>query len=148
MSRASVTALGASSAYLVSRLTAGPERAGTVGLVALVGTQLGQTLLSGQFSRPVVLTSAASSLALAAMVQTPGVSHAFGCRPLGPLGWATALGASAGATALANYFPGIVDSVAKKLRLNRALFVEDPDAAQLEQKLDVVAPALGAGTRA
>jgi cation-transporting ATPase I len=148
VSRASVTALGASSAYLVSRLTAGPERAGTVGLVALVGTQLGQTLLSGQFSRPVVLTSAASSLALAAMVQTPGVSHAFGCRPLGPIGWATALGASAGATALANYFPGIVDSVAKKLRLNRALFVEDPDAAQLEQKVDVLSPAaLGAGVR-
>jgi hypothetical protein len=130
VARASVTTLGASSAWLVSRLTAGHERAGTVGLVALVGTQLGQTLLSGQFSRSVVLTSVGSSLALAAMVQTPGVSHAFGCRPLGPLGWATALGASATATAVANYFPGMVDSVARRLRLNRAVFVEDPEAAQ------------------
>ena len=105
-------------------MTAGHERAGTVGLVALVGTQLGQTLLSGEFSRSVVITSAASSLALAAIVQTPGVSHAFGCRPLGPLGWATALSASASATVLANYFPSVVDSVARRLRLNRALLVE------------------------
>ena len=133
VSRASVTALGAGSAWLVSRLTAGHERAGTVGLVALVGTQLGQTLLSGEFSRPVVLTSAASSLALAAIVQTPGVSHAFGCRPLGPLGWATALGASTSATLLANYFPSLVDSVAQRLKLNRALFVEDPDATPAQE---------------
>jgi cation-transporting P-type ATPase I len=143
VSRASVTALGAGSAWLVSRLTAGHERAGTVGLVALVGTQLGQTLLSGEFSRSVVITSAASSLALAAMVQTPGVSHAFGCRPLGPLGWATALSASASATVLANYFPSVVDSVARRLRLNRALFVEDPDAVPAPE---LVGPAVGSMT--
>jgi hypothetical protein len=144
VARASVTAFGASTAWLLSRLTAGHERAGTVGLVALVGTQLGQTLLSGQFSRPVILTSAASSLALAAMVQTPGVSHAFGCRPLGPLGWGTAIGASAAATALANYFPGIVDDVARRLRLNRALFVEDPEAEPAPQLTEKQTAPLGA----
>jgi cation-transporting ATPase I len=33
------------------------------------------------------------------VVQTPGLSQFFGCRPLGPLGWATGLGAAALATA-------------------------------------------------
>jgi len=128
VARASVTALGASSAWLVSRFTAGHARAGTVGLVALVGTQLGQTLFSGELSRPVLATSIGSALALTAVVQTPGLSHAFGCRPLGPVGWATAIGASAGATALARYFPGLVDDVARRFDLNRPVFVEDPDA--------------------
>jgi len=128
VARASVTALGASTAWFIDRLTSSHARAGTVGLVALVGTQLGQTLLSGRFSRPVVLTSVASAVALAGIVQTPGLSHAFGCRPLGPISWATALGASAGATALAAYFPGLIDEAMRKLNFDRPMFVEDPVA--------------------
>ncbi|HYO95572.1 MAG TPA: cation-translocating P-type ATPase [Polyangiaceae bacterium] len=128
VARAAVTTLGASSAWAISRLTAGHARAGTVGLVALVGTQLGQTLTSGHFSRSVVLTSLGSAGLLAGLVQTPGLSHAFGCRPLGPLGWATAITASAAATAAGNYFPGLVEAGLKKLRLDRPLFVEDLDA--------------------
>jgi cation-transporting P-type ATPase I len=57
-------------------------------------------LVSGGYSRPVVLTSVASALTLAAIVQTPFVSHFFGCRPLGPIGLGTAIGASALATSL------------------------------------------------
>ncbi|MFO7181459.1 MAG: cation transporting ATPase C-terminal domain-containing protein, partial [Pseudomonadota bacterium] len=128
VARATVTALGATSAWVVSRFTAGHARAGTVGLVALVGTQLGQTLFSGELSRPVLATSIASALALTAVVQTPGLSHAFGCRPLGPVGWATAIGASAGATALARYVPGVVEDLARRFDLNRPVFVEDPEA--------------------
>jgi cation-transporting ATPase I len=128
VARAGVTALGASTAWMIDRLTSGHARAGTTGLVALVGTQLGQTLLSGRFSQPVVMTSLASTFALAAIVQTPGVSHAFGCRPLGPLSWATAIGASAAATAATNYFPGLIDEAMRKLRLDKPMFVEDPDA--------------------
>jgi magnesium-transporting ATPase (P-type) len=131
VTRAGATALGASMAWAVDRFTSSHARAGTVGLVALVGTQLGQTLLSGRFSRPVVVTSVASAVALTAIVQTPGVSHAFGCRPLGPLSWGTALLASTAATAATSYFPGLVDEAMRRLRLDKPMFVEDPGAIAL-----------------
>jgi magnesium-transporting ATPase (P-type) len=107
--RAGVTALGASLAWGIARLTGPRARANTVGLIALVGTQLGQTLFSGELSKPVVVTGVASAAALGAIVQTPFLSHAFGCRPLGPVGWAIALGASAAATGAAVYLPDIVE---------------------------------------
>ncbi len=96
--RAVVTAAGAGSAWLVGRFTGTRGRATTIGLAALVGTQLGQTLASGGLSRPVVLTSLGSMGALFTIIQTPGVSHFFGCQPLGPIGWATATGAAGLAT--------------------------------------------------
>ena len=92
-----------------------------MGLLALVGTQLGQTLTSGGLSRPVLLTSAVSAAVLAAVVQTPVVSHFFGCRPLGPLGWATAIGASALATGAAVQYPQVIEKVAQRLKLVDAL---------------------------
>jgi magnesium-transporting ATPase (P-type) len=89
--RAGVTAAGASGAWLAARMSGTRGRAGTVALVALVGTQLGQTLVVG-WRDPVVLAAGlGSAAALAVIVQTPGVSGLFGCRPLGPLGWAQAL---------------------------------------------------------
>jgi cation-transporting ATPase I len=106
--RAVVTAAGASVAWGIGRFTGTRARASTVGLVALVGTQLGQTLISGEMSRPVIVTSLASTAVLAAIIQTPGVSQAFGCRPLGPVGWATALGASAAATGAAVVLPDLI----------------------------------------
>jgi cation-transporting P-type ATPase I len=127
--RALVTSLGAGSAWIVGRF-GGRERANTVGLLALVGSQLGQTLLSGKMSRPVVITSVASAATLAAIVQTPGVSQLFGCKPLGPFGWATAIGASAGATALAGYFPELVNATMKRLHLDKPVMVEDLDALE------------------
>jgi cation-transporting P-type ATPase I len=125
--RALVTSLGAGSAWVVGRF-GGRERANTVGLLALVGSQLGQTLTSGKLSRPVVITSVASAATLALIVQTPGVSQLFGCKPLGPFGWATAIGASAGATALAGYFPELVSATMKRLHLDKPVMVEDLDA--------------------
>jgi cation-transporting ATPase I len=127
--RALVTSLGAGTAWALGRF-GGRERANTVGLLALVGSQLGQTLLSGKLSRPVVITSVASAATLALIVQTPGVSQLFGCKPLGPLGWATAVGASAGATALASYFPELVNTTMKKLHLDKPVMVEDLDALE------------------
>ena len=112
--RAVVTAAGASAAWGVARLTGTRARANTVGLVALVGTQLGQTLLSGELSRPVVVTGVASAAVLGAIIQTPFLSQAFGCRPLGPLGWIIALGASAGATAAANALPEFLERMGTK----------------------------------
>lgn len=45
--RAGATASGATAAWAVARLTGTPTRARTVGLVALVGTQLAQTVVAG-----------------------------------------------------------------------------------------------------
>jgi cation-transporting ATPase I len=97
--RATVTATGAFAAYTAARLTGTPARARTVALVALVGTQLGQTLVSGHHSPTVVAASLGSAGVMAAAVQTPGVSQLFGCQPLGPVGWATATTAATAATA-------------------------------------------------
>ncbi|HVY30537.1 MAG TPA: cation-translocating P-type ATPase [Polyangiaceae bacterium] len=127
--RALVTSLGAGSAWIAGRF-GGRERANTVGLLALVGSQLGQTLMSGKLSRPVIITSVASAATLALIVQTPGVSQLFGCKPLGPVGWATAIGASAGATALAGYFPELVSATMKRLHLDKPVMVEDLEALE------------------
>jgi cation-transporting P-type ATPase I len=98
--RATSTAAGAGGAWLAARMTGTAGRARTVALVALVGTQLGQTMAAGRGRGPlVVATGLGSAAALAAVVQTPGISHFFGCRPLGPLGWAQALTAAGLATA-------------------------------------------------
>lgn len=97
--RGTATALGAAGAWSAARLTGTPARAGTVGLAALVGTQLGQTLLAGGWRRPSTLvTVAGSAVVFVGAVQTPIVSRFFGSRPLGPLGWSQALTASAVAT--------------------------------------------------
>ncbi|GGI04985.1 cation-translocating P-type ATPase [Egicoccus halophilus] len=98
--RGTATALGASAAWAAAKTTGTARRASTVGLVALVGTQLGQTVAAGGWKRPTtLLTGLGSAAGLAAVVQTPGVSQFFGCRPLGPLGWAQATTAAAVATA-------------------------------------------------
>lgn len=88
--RAVTTAGGATGAWLAARATGRPARARTVGLVALVGTQLGQTMATGGHSPLVLVTGAASFAVLTVVVQTPGVSQFFGCTPLGPVGWAIA----------------------------------------------------------
>lgn len=98
--RALVTASGAGGAWVFGRLTGTRARANTMALAALVGTQLGQTLTLGPTNREVVLTGVGSALLMAAIIQTPGLSHLFGCRPLGPIGWAGALGSSAIATGM------------------------------------------------
>jgi cation-transporting ATPase I len=96
--RATSTAAGAGAAWGIARFTGRPRRASTVALVALVGTQLGQTLTSGRPDPVVAAAGLGSAALLAAIVQTPGLSGFFGCTPLGPVAWGTALGASAAAT--------------------------------------------------
>jgi cation-transporting ATPase I len=106
--RGAATAAAAGGAWAVARPGGTRARAGTVSLVALVGAQLGQTAVAGWRS-PLVLTSAAVSAGvLAAVVQTPGLSHFFGCRPLGPVGWTIGGGASVAATAAAAVAPRLL----------------------------------------
>jgi cation-transporting ATPase I len=52
----------------------------------------------------VVGTAVGSALALAAIVQTPGVSQFFGCTPLGPLAW-TGVGAGVATGAVTSLLP-------------------------------------------
>lgn len=72
-------------AWAVGRLTGPYRRASTMGLAALITSQLGRAACAGRRS-PLVLVTAAGLLAvLAALVQTPGVSGFFGCTLLDPL---------------------------------------------------------------
>ena len=88
VTRGAVTAAGATAAWAIGRWTPGTERrTSTMGLTALVTTQLAQTLLTRRHSPLVVATALGSSAVLVAIVQTPGVSHFFGCTPLGPVAW-------------------------------------------------------------
>ncbi len=85
-----------------------PRHASTMGLAALIATQLGQTAWAGRRS-PLVLATAAGSLAvLALVVQTPGLSRFFGCTPLDPVSWLVVLGWSAAGTAGAEVVPALL----------------------------------------
>ncbi|WP_233517631.1 cation-translocating P-type ATPase [Geodermatophilus marinus] len=104
--RGAATAFGATGAWVVGRATGLvlPRRASTMGLAALITTQLAQTAWSGRRS-PLVLATVAGSLAvLGVVVQTPGLSRFFGCTPLDPVSWgvvlAFALAGAAGAELL------------------------------------------------
>jgi cation-transporting ATPase I len=99
--RAATTAGAGAVGWLLARPLATPGQASTTGLVALVGAQLGQTLAVRGRTPLVVAAGAGSLAALAGVVQVPGVSHFFGCRPLLPHQWAIGLGSAAAATAVA-----------------------------------------------
>ncbi|MBF6249540.1 cation-translocating P-type ATPase [Nocardia farcinica] len=106
--RGLATAAGAAGAWTVGRFVATPRRAATIGLVALIGTQLGQTLVSGHRSPGVWLTTAVSGAVLCGVVMTPGVCHYFGCTPLGPLGWTIATTSAVAATAGSIVLPRVL----------------------------------------
>ncbi|MCT9934834.1 cation-translocating P-type ATPase [Planotetraspora sp. A-T 1434] len=96
--RAVVTTTAATAAWLLGRVTGTRGRADTIGLVALVSAQLFQTLVKGGRDKVVALAALSSLAVLGAIVTVPGVSGVFGCRPIGPFGWAIGLGSAAAAT--------------------------------------------------
>jgi cation-transporting ATPase I len=89
-------------------MTGSAQRASSVALVALVGAQLGQTAVAGRGSPLVLAASGISMLALASVVQVPGVAQVFGSRPLGPMGWGIGLGAAGIGTAAAWIAPRVL----------------------------------------
>jgi cation-transporting ATPase I len=106
VTRGVVTAAGATAAWAIGRWTPGTERrTATMGLAALVTTQLAQTLLTRRHSPLVVATALGSSAVLVGIIQTPGISHFFGCTPLGPVAWTSVVGATATATAVSMLAP-------------------------------------------
>ena len=113
--RAGTTAVGATTAWIAASATGTPTRARTVALAALVGTQLAQTLVSGGRSPLVAGASVVSAGALVAAIQTPGVSQFFGCRPLGPVGWATATTAALGATGASVGLPWMAERIGDRI---------------------------------
>jgi H+-transporting ATPase len=105
--RGAATAGAATGAWLTAGFVLMPRRASTVALVALVSTQLAQTLIDSH--SPLVVATAVGSLALlGAVISTPGVSQLLGCVPLDPVGWATALAAAGTATAAAAVAPRVM----------------------------------------
>ena len=107
--RGAATTAGATAAWATGRLTGPRGRAGTMGLAALITTQLAQTAWTGRRSPLVVATAAGSLVVLAAVVQTPGLSLFFGCTPLDPLAWLVVLGSAAAGTAGAEVLPGLLE---------------------------------------
>jgi cation-transporting ATPase I len=106
VTRGAVTAAGATAAWAIGRWTPGSERrTATMGLTALVTTQLAQTLLTRRHSPLVVATALGSAGVLVGIVQTPVISQFFGCTPLGPVAWTGVLGATGGATAVSALAP-------------------------------------------
>jgi len=103
--RGTITAAGATGAWLAARATGSRAHASTVAMTALVGSQLGQTLLVGGRDPVVLAVGLGSAALLAGVVQTPVLSHFFGCRPLGPVGWAISGAACGAATAGAWLLP-------------------------------------------
>jgi magnesium-transporting ATPase (P-type) len=102
--RGTTTASATLAAWFMGRLTGFPRRASTVALVALVSTQLAQTLLESR--SPMVLATAGGSFAaLALLISIPGISQFMGCTPLGPIGWGQALASTAAAIAGAAIVP-------------------------------------------
>ena len=93
--RGGATALGAMLAWTIGRYTGRQRRAASMGLAALVGTQLAQTLLIGWRSPLVIATTLASTAVLVVVVEVPGLSQFFGCTPIGPLAWAIVAGSAA-----------------------------------------------------
>jgi cation-transporting ATPase I len=109
--RGVATTAGATAAWATGRLTGPRGRAGTMGLAALITTQLGQTAWTGRRSPLVLATTAGSLAVLVAVVQTPGLSRFFGCTPLDPLAWGVVLASAAAGTAGAELVPPLVRRV-------------------------------------
>jgi cation-transporting P-type ATPase I len=107
--RGATTAGAATAAWGLARMTGTRRRASTVALVALVSTQLGQTLIDSR-SPLVVATAAGSLVVLGGVISTPVVSQLLGSTWLGPVGWAQALGTAAAATSVAAIAPRLLGS--------------------------------------
>lgn len=78
-----------------------------------MGSQLLQTLQDAGRD-PVVATAVVGSLVvLGVVVSVPGLSHFFGSRPLGPVGWTIAVASAAGSVLVPAVAQGAVGVVTR-----------------------------------
>ncbi|MGB8390220.1 cation transporting ATPase C-terminal domain-containing protein, partial [Mycobacterium sp.] len=113
--RGASTTIGATLGWSMARVTGTRRRAATVALIALVSTQLAQTLVDSR-APLVVLTSVGSLGALMVVVSTPGLSHVFGCTPVDPLAWGQALLAATVASSLSAVTPELLYRASQTLQ--------------------------------
>ena len=87
-----------------------PHRLGTRDSVFSLGAAFGFVVFSvvaailidsHRSASPLVIATIVGVYALASAVEVPGVAQAFGCRPIGPVGWGIGLGAAGLGTAAA-----------------------------------------------
>jgi cation-transporting ATPase I len=112
--RAACTGGAATGAWAAARMTGSSRRARTVGLAALVGSQLGQTLVVGRPRPTTVVALAGSAGVLVGIIQVPGLSQLFGCQPLGPVGWTIAGTATAISTAASVVIPRLAGRLGRE----------------------------------
>ncbi|MHA7657953.1 cation-translocating P-type ATPase [Mycobacterium sp. ML2] len=125
--RGAATTIGSSISWSLATFTrANPRRAATVGLVGLVTTQLGQTLLESR-DPLVVATCAGTFVALAALVSTPGVSQLVGCVPLGPLAWLEGVAPAVALTFLTAAKPDLLLRIASAIGKRVTRFASGAD---------------------
>ncbi|MEZ2391003.1 HAD-IC family P-type ATPase [bacterium RCC_150] len=132
--RALVTALGAGAAWLAAGALGFGAAAPTIALVGLIGTQLGQTLISGTPTSGVIFSGLGSAIVLAGVIQNPVLSAFFGSTPLGLAGWALAAAASAAAVVISLLLPrirSILGQYAQEARKARERSVGAPTADAL-----------------
>ncbi|GAA1896154.1 cation-translocating P-type ATPase [Actinomadura bangladeshensis] len=120
--RGTATAAAALASWHVGRLiTIVPGgRASTMGLAALVGAQLGQTLIARWHSPLLLATCAVSAAALFAIVETPGISQFFGCTPLGPGAWTVVTLSATAATVAAAAAPRLLPSTTEPITIGES----------------------------
>ncbi|GAB2975899.1 cation-translocating P-type ATPase [Streptomyces pseudoechinosporeus] len=111
--RAAVTTAAATVAWITARATGTRAHADSVALVALVGSQLLQTLQDAGRDPVVAAAVVGSLVVLGVVVSVPGLSHFFGSRPLGPVGWTIAVASAVGSVLVPAVAQGTAGAVAR-----------------------------------
>ncbi|MFT3660433.1 MAG: cation-translocating P-type ATPase [Gordonia sp. (in: high G+C Gram-positive bacteria)] len=134
--RAVFTTLGAVIAWSLASMTGRQSRAATVGLVGLVASQMLEMLVDSD--GPLVLATNIGTFALmGTIVSIPGLSHLFGCTPIGPMGWAQAMIGATAAASIAKLLPGVIDELADRLPQ-----LTEKVGGELAEQLDPILAAL------
>ncbi|MFF9510066.1 HAD-IC family P-type ATPase [Streptomyces sp. NPDC014724] len=120
LQRGLITGVGATVAWLLGELTPGSvRRTSTMALCGVVGAQLTQIVVGRRHSPLVLVTVLGTAVVLITLVQTPGVSHFFGCTPLGPLAWtgvAVAVGTAACGPRVLPHADRLLSDLASRVR--------------------------------
>ena len=149
--RATVTGGATVASWLCARMLGSRARADTVALLTLVGSQLGQTLALGGRDAKVLGAGLGSFAVLLGVVETPGLSHFFGCRPLGPIALGQAAVASGTATVVSVVAPKVTARLEKTRvgrrvrRLLRRLGPSKDESDQNESSEHLAHPGQGPG---